>query len=132
MKKHDEENESIVDEIYEHGHYPSPEEEAEELKPTKAITPPATTYPADAEGRTTLKRLVIDEHQTFKSRLDGQDYDVEFGPQDQGNVPKNPFKSAAQRGYMHAHPEVLGKAGLAEWDAASKGQHVPEHVKKKK
>jgi len=30
---------------------------------------------------------------------------------------------------MHANPEVLGKKGLAEWDAASKGQHVPEHVK---
>ena len=39
-----------------------------------------------------------------------------------------PFKSAAQRGYLHAHPEVLGKTALAEWDAASKGQHVPEHV----
>lgn len=39
-----------------------------------------------------------------------------------------PFKSAAQRGYMHAHPEILGKKALAEWDAASKGQHVPEHV----
>lgn len=43
-----------------------------------------------------------------------------------------PFKSAAQRGYLHAHPEILGKKGLAEWDAASKGQHVPEHVKKPK
>jgi hypothetical protein len=41
-----------------------------------------------------------------------------------------PFKSAAQRGYLHAHPEILGKKGLAEWDAASKGQKVPEHVKK--
>jgi hypothetical protein len=40
-----------------------------------------------------------------------------------------PFVSAAQRGFMHANPEVLGKKGLAEWDAASKGQHVPEHVK---
>lgn len=42
-----------------------------------------------------------------------------------------PFKSAAQRGYLHAHPEVLGKKALAEWDAASKGQHVPEHAHKK-
>jgi len=42
-----------------------------------------------------------------------------------------PFKSAAQRGYLHAHPEILGKKALAEWDAASKGQHVPEHVSKK-
>jgi hypothetical protein len=41
-----------------------------------------------------------------------------------------PFKSAAQRGYLHAHPEILGKKALAEWDAASKGQHVPEHVHK--
>jgi hypothetical protein len=31
---------------------------------------------------------------------------------------------------MHANPEVLGKKALAEWDAASKGQHVPEHVHK--
>ncbi len=43
-----------------------------------------------------------------------------------------PFVSKAQRGYLHAHPEVLGKKGLAEWNAASKGQHVPEHVKKGK
>jgi hypothetical protein len=39
-----------------------------------------------------------------------------------------PFKSEAQRGYLHAHPEILGKKALAEWDSASKGQHVPEHV----
>ena len=40
-----------------------------------------------------------------------------------------PFVSTAQRGFLHAHPEVLGKKGLAEWDAASKGQHnLPEHV----
>lgn len=43
-----------------------------------------------------------------------------------------PFESVAQRGYLHAHPEILGKKGLAEWDAASKGQHVPEHVEKSK
>jgi hypothetical protein len=39
-----------------------------------------------------------------------------------------PFVSAAQRGYLHANPEILGKKNLKEWDAASKGQHVPEHV----
>jgi hypothetical protein len=39
-----------------------------------------------------------------------------------------PFVSAAQRGYLHAHPEVLGEKALHEWDEASKGQHVPEHV----
>jgi hypothetical protein len=40
-----------------------------------------------------------------------------------------PFKSKAQQGYLHAHPEILGKAGLAEWDRASKGKHLP--MKKK-
>lgn len=40
-----------------------------------------------------------------------------------------PFKSLAQEGFLHAHPEKLGKAGLKEWDAATKGKHLPEHVK---
>jgi hypothetical protein len=39
-----------------------------------------------------------------------------------------PFVSGAQRGYLHAHPEVLGKKALKEWDAASKGQHVPYRI----
>lgn len=42
-----------------------------------------------------------------------------------------PFKSEAQRGYLHAHPEILGEKALAEWDSASKGQHVPEHAHEK-
>jgi len=42
-----------------------------------------------------------------------------------------PFKSKAQQGYLHAHPEILGKKALKEWDAASKGSHdLPEHVHK--
>lgn len=42
-----------------------------------------------------------------------------------------PFKSVAQQGYLHAHPEILGKKGLKEWDEATKGkyQSLPEHVK---
>jgi hypothetical protein len=40
-----------------------------------------------------------------------------------------PFESLAQEGYMHAHPEILGKKALAEWDAATKGKKLPEHVK---
>lgn len=43
-----------------------------------------------------------------------------------------PFKSKAQAGYMHSHPEILGKAGLKEWDAATKGKHLPERVMAKK
>lgn len=38
-----------------------------------------------------------------------------------------PFKSLAQEGYMHEHPEVLGKKKLAEFDAATKGKHLPKH-----
>lgn len=43
-----------------------------------------------------------------------------------------PFKSVAQQGYLHAHPEILGKKGLHEWDEATKGkyQSLPEHVHK--
>lgn len=40
-----------------------------------------------------------------------------------------PFVSSAQQGYLHAHPEILGKEKLAEFDAATKGMHnLPEHV----
>jgi hypothetical protein len=33
---------------------------------------------------------------------------------------------------MHANPEVLGKKGLAEWDAATKGKSLPKRAKKVK
>lgn len=40
-----------------------------------------------------------------------------------------PFVSKAQQGYLHAHPDILGKEKLAEFDAATKGtHHLPEHV----
>lgn len=40
-----------------------------------------------------------------------------------------PFASKAQQGFLHAHPEKLGAAKLAEFDAATKGMHnLPEHV----
>jgi len=39
-----------------------------------------------------------------------------------------PFKSNAQRKYMFANPEVLGKKALHEWAHASKGMKLPEHV----
>jgi hypothetical protein len=44
-----------------------------------------------------------------------------------------PFESKAQQGYLHAHPEILGKKGLHEWDEATKGKFdtLPEHVHKK-
>jgi hypothetical protein len=43
-----------------------------------------------------------------------------------------PFVSQAQAGYMHSHPEILGKAGLKEWDSATKGKSLPKRAKKVK
>lgn len=45
-----------------------------------------------------------------------------------------PYVSDAQRGYFHAHKEELEKKGVnvSEWDAASKGKKLPQHVPKKK
>ncbi len=43
-----------------------------------------------------------------------------------------PFVSKAQQGFLHAHPEKLGKKKLAEFDAASKGlKNLPYHVARK-
>jgi hypothetical protein len=41
-----------------------------------------------------------------------------------------PFPSKAQQGYLHAHPDILGKKALHEWDEATKGKYksLPEHV----
>jgi hypothetical protein len=72
------------------------------------------------------------EHDYIISRINGAAYEVKFGPQDKGNVPKNPFASLAQERYMHANPEVLGKEKLAEFDAATKGKKLPKRVKGRK
>lgn len=69
------------------------------------------------------------EHQKVKSRLTGRDVEIEFSPMGGGLVPKNPFASQAQAGYMHSHPEILGPK-LKEWDQATKGKHLPKHIKK--
>jgi hypothetical protein len=79
---------------------------------------------------TKLQGMQTSEHDQIQSRITGRMHEISFGPQPSGLVPRNPFASAAQRGFMHANPDVLGKKGLAEWDAASKGQKVPYKVKK--
>jgi hypothetical protein len=71
----------------------------------------------------------IHEHDTVRSRTTGRLHEISMGPQGDGMVPKNPFASLAQAGYMHSHPEILGKKGLSEWDASTKGKHLPKHVK---
>jgi hypothetical protein len=65
------------------------------------------------------------------SRTNGKTVDVGFGPQGNGLVPKNPFASLAQEGFLHAHPEKLGAEKLAEFDSATKGMKLPKRAKKK-
>lgn len=72
----------------------------------------------------------IHEHDKVKSRLGGKDREISMGPHGGGLVPSNPFSSIAQMGYLHSHPEKLGKAGLEEWDASTKGRSLPQRVKK--
>lgn len=72
----------------------------------------------------------VTEHQMIPSRLGGKSREVSFGPLPGGLVPANPFASLAQAGFLHAHPEKLGKKGLAHWDAETKGKSLPQHVKK--
>ena len=43
-----------------------------------------------------------------------------------------PFASKAQQGYLNAHPDKLGAARLAEFNAASKGLKLPKRAAKKK
>jgi hypothetical protein len=38
-----------------------------------------------------------------------------------------PYESLAQAGFMHEHPEILGKKGLDEWDEATRGKHLPKY-----
>lgn len=39
-----------------------------------------------------------------------------------------PFVSQAQEGWAHEHPEEFGEKNLAEWDAATKGRHLPKRA----
>lgn len=93
----------------------------------------------DQTVRTHLEQMDTPEHTKIYSRTLRRDLEIGVGMHGTdpkggrgGLVPKNPFASAAQRGYMHANPEVLGPKALKEWDKASKGQKVPQHVKKSK
>jgi hypothetical protein len=88
--------------------------------------------------RTQLKGLETPEHTKIISRTRGVQLEIAVGPhgtsdkkEDVGGlVSKNPFASLAQEGFLHAHPEKLGKAGLKEWDQATKGKSLPKRVKK--
>jgi hypothetical protein len=71
------------------------------------------------------------EHDTVTSSITGKKHEISLGPNADGLVPANPFASLAQAGYLHSHPEKLGKAGLKEWDAATKGKKLPKRVSTK-
>jgi hypothetical protein len=88
------------------------------------------TEKVDMNDSTTLHGMQTSEHDTVRSRTTGRLHEISFGPQPSGFVPANPFASLAQAGYMHSHPEKLGKAKLAEFDAATKGKKLPYKVKK--
>jgi len=87
--------------------------------------------------RTTLHGMDTKEHDKIVSRTRGVKLEIGVGPhgasQKEGEygglVSANPFASLAQAGYMHSHPEILGKKGLAEWDASTKGKSLPKKVK---
>jgi hypothetical protein len=87
--------------------------------------------------RTTLHGMDTKEHDKIVSRTRGVKLEIAVGPHGAsqrdgeygGLVSNNPFASLAQEGFLHAHPEKLGKKGLAEWDAATKGKKLPKHVK---
>jgi len=68
----------------------------------------------------------MSEHDTVRSRTTGRKLEISMGPQPGGLVPKNPFASLAQEGWAHTHPEEFGKKNLAEFDAATKGKHLPK------
>ena len=70
------------------------------------------------------------EHQVVHSRTTGKEIEISMGVHGAGLVPANPFASLAQEGYLHEHPEKLGKEKLAEFDRASKGMKLPKRVKK--
>jgi len=53
-------------------------------------------------------------------------------PYEAANSDDVPAGARLAAGYMHSHPSILGKAGLSEWDAATKGKKLPKHVKKSK
>jgi hypothetical protein len=95
-------------------------------------TPPEPAPDKMGSNVTQDKPDFTKEHQTIVSRTTGKPCEIGFGSLPGGLVPANPFASLAQEGYLHAHPEKLGKKGLAEWDAATKGKSLPEYVKKSK
>jgi hypothetical protein len=71
------------------------------------------------------------EHQTIRSRTNGKEYQIQFGPLPGGLVPANPFASLAQEKFMFSNKSKMEKQGVDvdEWAKASKGKKLPKRVK---
>ena len=107
---------------------PSAAEAAKCAPKPKQVNPNGYDTPCTSQ-RTTVPTKYWKEHEMVPSRLGGKPREISFGPLPNGLVPANPFASLAQAGYMHANPEVLGAKKLAEFDASTKGKHLPKHAK---
>lgn len=83
----------------------------------------------ETQGRANHPAEGIKEHTSLVSRTNGKTYEVSLGPVGGGLVPANPFASLAQEGWAHSHPDKFGRKNLAEFDAATKGKHLPARVK---
>ena len=107
---------------------PSAAESAKCAPKPKQVNPNGYDTPCTSQ-RTTLPTKCWKEHEMVPSRLGGKPVEISFGPLPNGLVPANPFASQAQEGFLHAHPSVLGKSALKEWDSATKGKSLPKKVK---
>lgn len=108
--------------------------EDEPWNPAHEYTEPAKEKEREipAQKHATPVKPYTTEHQKVKSRLTGMDHEISFGPLGGGFVPKNPFASKAQQGYMFAHPEILGKSKLKEWSSKTDFSKLPKKVKRAK
>lgn len=114
---------------------------AREIHKFKTITELSKHTEAMREGQTSdvvhihdmseAPDMTMSEHDCLYSRTTGRKQEISMGPHGGGLVPANPFASLAQAGYLHAHPEKLGKKKLAEFDRETKGMKLPKRVPKK-
>jgi len=72
------------------------------------------------------------EHQTIRSRTNGKEYEIKFGPLPGNLVPSNPFASQSQEKFMFANKNKMEKQGVDvdEWAKASKDKKLPKKVNK--
>jgi hypothetical protein len=100
-------------------------------KPKPRVSHPDRNQDCMGACNEAKKPNYMNEHDKIKSRTNGKSYEISMGPQPGQMVPKNPFASLAQEGFLHAHPEKLGAKKLAEFDKATKGKKLPYKVNKR-